>query len=139
MATERPDLTPIYLAEGDVCVVFADQGAVIRRGAAVVDWPLDPETIPVTALAKLPQWQAWIRSARVATLRFLARWCGLAAGCPEGLTAPVRSQLSRAGLIRPSPIYGWDLEAARGMDVWARIELARRERKTISSPQEATP
>lgn len=128
MATPRPDLTPIYLADGPITVVLDEDGARVCRGNAVVTWPLPVETIPFVALGRLHEWEPWLRKARVATLRALVEVGGLVAGDGRGfLTAPVQSQLRRAGLLERSRLWGWDLTCARGLRGWARIELAQRE------------
>lgn len=137
---ELPPLTPIYVEDGPITVVIDDGALSVRRGSAVVQWPEPVVTLPMVGFERLHEWRPWLRKARLATLRALVKYGGMVAGDGGGmLTAPVQSQLRRAGLLKRSNLWGFDLSAARGLRGWARIELALREAKTLATADDTDP
>lgn len=120
-------LRPLYLAKGPITVELGGDAEVYRRGdaQAATDDPADTWIFAVVGV--LPRWETWLRKARVGTLRWLAAQDGhLRAGSLRTTTA-IRSQLMRAGLVKPSDMWGDEVtEDGYRLALWAQFELDRR-------------
>ncbi|KKM20028.1 hypothetical protein LCGC14_1649700 [marine sediment metagenome] len=102
-----------------------------ERRAAVRHWKRAVEIAgehdrTASTLSALAVWGPWLRRAQLGSLRWLADGVLLSAG-DANVRASVRSQLSGAGLLVDSALWG-DAAAAVCWSLlpWARAEIARR-------------
>lgn len=128
-------VAPIYLADGPITVEIVEGGGTtLRRGDATVGWP-EERAVPFGALRALMIWEPWLaKTARLGTLRWLLDHAHLAAG-GTGLTASVQSQLTRAGLLQRSRMWGWETSAGE-LEIWIICELARRESRSTHTKKD---
>lgn len=122
-------LKPLYGAEGPIILAVGSDEDTYRRG--------DVECLPaktghshvLEVVSALVRWDAWLRKARLGTLRWIAAQEGgrLSAGTITA-TASVRSQLEHAELVGRSPMWGDEVsEDCYNLRLWALCELERRD------------
>lgn len=121
-------LRPLYGAQGEVTLTFSGECEVYRRGDAAVEIVESPDLWVFGLVGALVRWEAWLHKARVGTLRWLAAQEGRLGAGKLGTTAAVRSQLTSAGLAKPSDLWGDEVtEDGYRLALWARFELDRRQ------------
>ncbi len=127
MTSRAEILAPLYGAAGPIVVELTENAELYRRGECEIPSPKPADTWLMEYASCLVRWEAWLRKARVGTLRWLASQTGtLAAGRVRATTA-VRSQLANAGLMVDSEFWGDATgDDCRTLALWARCELDRR-------------
>lgn len=132
-------LAPLYEADGPITVELRDGSDVYRRGDVEVTSPEAGDGYLLEYASCLVRWEGWLRKARVGTLKWIAKQRGhLVAGSIRA-TASVRSQLSNAGLLGPSAMWGDETTRdCERLAVWAACELGRRGHEPLLSSETTT-